>query len=802
MLIHYFKSAARNLWKNRLYSALNLSGLAIGMTAAMLIALWVQSELRFDSYHRRAENLWRIKTDLRINDTETWNWGSTPLRISELCTMVPGLSVTAQLMTPYGNQALLQHGPEYFEEENYGYVSANWFETFDYEFAEGDARGFGDHPNALLLTESLARKIFGNRSALGETLHLDSSEFTVHAVLRDPCPESSFRHNLLIPTEAWLRQGSNRENDSNWNNFNYTTFVELRPGSDPKKAGAQLTHLLKEAKQDSNITLHLGALTDLHFDTSLQNDHFDKGSRRTVAVFSFVGLLILLMAAINYMSLTTARAQTRAREAGIRKAVGSSRGQLFAQFLSESAVLAGAASLLALIFVQMALPWFSELAGRTFVLPWNNPLLWLLAGGVLTATILLAGMYPAVMLSGFQPVQVMRGSGGATRRNGARSVFRQSLVVVQFAISVALLICTIVIGRQWSYIQNKEMGYERAHIFSFEIGWRQFAQLGEVRSLSMLKSLEQTLGQSPGIAGVCSANGSPVHIESTHSGSVKFDGLPEDAEPSVSQLSADPDYADFFGLKMLQGRWFENGHAADANNVVLNETAARRLGLPKPWVGQRFSFHGRDGQVIGILRDFHFLPLHEQIAPLVAFNSPSWRGTFFIKTRAGQHAEAIASAEKAWKQWFPDRPFRFAFLDEAYNRMYHAEQQANLLFGVFAGIAVFIACLGLFGLATFVAVQRSKEIGIRKVLGASTPGIVALLTSDFLKLVLIAVVPAVPAAYYFMQRWLEDFAYRVELQWWMFAMAGLAATVIALLTVGAQSAKAALADPVKSLRSE
>ncbi|MBL7796136.1 MAG: ABC transporter permease [Saprospiraceae bacterium] len=802
MTFHYFKSAVRNLWKNRLYSALNLSGLAIGMTAAILIALWVQSELRFDGYHRHAENLWRIKTDLRINDSETWNWGSTPLRISELCAKVPGLSVTAQVMTPYGNHILLRRGPEYFEEENYGYVSANWFETFDYEFAEGDARGFGEHPNALLLTEGLARKIFGNRSALGQTLHLDSAEFTVHAVLRDPCPESSFRHNLLIPTEAWLRQGSNRENDSNWNNFNYTTFVELRHGTDPKKVGAQLTELLREAKQDSNITLHLGALSDLHFDTSLKDDNFDKGSRRTVAVFSFVGLLILLMAAINYMSLTTARAQTRAREAGIRKAVGGSRVQLFAQFLSESAVLAGSASLLALLLVQMSLPWFSELAGRTFVLPWSSPLLWLLAGGVLAATVLLAGVYPAVLLAGFQPVQVLRGLGGAMGRSGARSVFRQSLVVTQFAISVALLICTIVIGRQWSYIQDKEMGYEREHIFSFEIGWQQFAQLGEERSLNMLKTMKQTLSQAPGIAGVCNANGSPVHIESTHSGSVKFDGLPPDAEPAVSQLSADPEYADFFSLKMLEGRWFENGNAADVNNIVLNETAARGLGLHKPWVGQRFGFHGRDGQVIGIVRDFHFLPLHEKIAPLVAFNAPSWRGSFFIKARPGQHAEAIASAEKAWKQWFPERPFRFQFIDEAYNRMYHAEQQASLLFSLFAGIAIFIAGLGLFGLATFVALQRTKEIGIRKVLGASVAGIATLLAADFLKLVLVAVVLAVPPAYFFMQRWLEDFAYRIELQWWMFALAGLVATVIALATVGAQSAKAALADPIKSLRSE
>ncbi|MFN0013689.1 MAG: ABC transporter permease [Saprospiraceae bacterium] len=802
MILHNVTIAIRNLLKNRLYSVLNLSGLAIGMAAAMLIALWVQSELRFDAFHHRAENLWRIKTDLRINDSETWNWGSTPLRITELCAKVPGLSVTAQLMAPFGTQALLRHGPEYFEEENYGFVSTDWFDTFDYEFAEGNAHGFGDRPNTLMLTESLARKVFGNRSAIGETLHLDSAAFTVHAVLRDPCPESSLRHNLLLPIEAWLRQGTNRENDNSWNNFNYTTFVELRPGTAPEQVGSQLTELLAEAKQDSNITLHLGALTDLHFDTSLKSDNFEKGSRRTVAVFSFVGLLILLMAAINYVSLTTARAQTRAREAGIRKVVGSSRGQLFAQFLGESAVLAAGAGLLAIVFVQSALPWFSELAGRTFVLPWSSPLLWLLAGGMQAATVVLAGVYPAVLLAGFQPVQVLRDSGGSTGRRGARLVFRQSLVVAQFAISVALLICTIVIGRQWSFIQNKEMGYEREQVFTFQIGWRQFAELGEERGLAMQKTFKQTMLQSSAIAGVSSANDSPVYIESTHSGSVEFDGMPEGDKPTVSQLSADADFADLFGLKMLDGRWFEKGNAADANNVVLNETAALQLGLHKPWVGQRFGFHGRDGQVVGIVRDFHFLPLHEKIPPLVAFNAPSWRGTYFIKTRPGQHAAAITSAEKVWKQWFPERPFRFTFLDEDYNRMYHAEQQAQLLFNLFAGIAIFIACLGLFGLATFVAVQRTKEIGIRKVLGASMTSLASLLAADFMKLVLVAVVLAVPVAYFFMQHWLEDFAYRIELQWWMFVLAGLAATAIALATVGFQSIRASLANPVKALRSE
>jgi putative ABC transport system permease protein len=792
----------RNLLRNPLYTALNLSGLAIGMAATMLIALWVQNEFRFDAYHQRAANLWRVKADMKISPVETWNWGNTPLKITELCAQTPGV-VGAVQMRPFG-KAVVRRGGDLFEVEKIAYITQGWFSTFDYKFAEGSAAGFGERPNDLILTESLARKIFGDHRALGATLRVDSTEFVVHAVLRDPPATSSFRQNLLLPLEAWLSTGKNRENDAQWGNFNYGTFVELGPGTSPEAVSIQLTNLLTAARQDSNITLKLGSLTDIHFDQSIKDDSFDKGNRHAAAIFALIGLLILLMAAINYVNLSTARAQSRSREAGIRKMVGASRGQLFGQFLGESALLATAAGILALLMVQMALPWFSNLAGRTFTLPWDSPLSWILFGGTLGAVVLLAGVYPAILMTGFKPLEVLRGSGpgSSASGNGARSALRQSLVVAQFAISVTLLICTVVIGRQLSFIQNKDLGYERSHIFSFEIGWRQFHALGTARGKSMLSSLEQHLRQSSAIAAVTRANASPVLIENTHSGSVKFDGLAEDSKPTVSLLNADEHFADLFQIQLTEGRWFEAGSQRDADNVLLNETAARKLGLPQPWLGQRFGIHEREGRVIGVLRDFNFLPLQEAITPLVIYNSSDWRGNYFVKTLPGQSAQALAAAEAAWKQWFPERPFEYTFLDEDFNKMYQTEQRAGMLFILFAGIAIFIACLGLFGLVTFVASQRTKEIGIRKVLGASVAGITGLLAKDFLKLVIIAIVIASPIAYYFMQKWLADYAYHVEIQWWMFAVAGMAAVSIAFLTVCFQSIKAALANPVKSLRSE
>lgn len=801
MLSNSFKHTIRNLWNHRLYTSLNLLGLTIGMGAAMLIALWVQNELRFDRYHPQSENLYRINTDLQINDQEIWHWGNTPLKITDLCAQTPGISNAVQLLLPLGPKAVLVHQEELFEEEKFAYIGPGWFETFHYDFVEGDAANFGDDPHDLMLTKSLARKIFGTEKALGARLRMDSTEFVVHAVLQDPRPESSFRQNLLLPLKAWLRVGNNQQNSDSWSNFNFNTFVTLQPGVSAESCCAQLNTLFSNTTQRTNTTLRFGALTDLHFDNSIQNDVVDKGNRKAVGIFAFVGLLILLMAAINYVSLSTARAQIRAREAGIRKMVGAGKGQLFWMFLSESVVLASSAGLLALGLVHGALPWFSELTERNFVWEWSNPLPWILLGGTWLLTVIMAGIYPAVLMAGFQPLQVLRGSSkGAKGRT--RSIFRQSLVVAQFGISVALLICTLVIGQQRNYIQNKEMGYDRAQVFTFSINFRQFNALGPERSKSMLSAFEQTLGQSAAIVGMSRASENPVEIRATHSGSVRFDGLPESATPTVSKISVDEQFGKVFGLELADGRWFEQGRLNDENNVILNETAAQKLGLPQPWVGQRFSIHGQEGRVIGLVRDFHFLPLREAITPLVMFSGSNWRGNYFVKTQPGQSAQALAVAEKAWKQWFPDRPFKYTFLDDDFNRLYRAEQQAGILFNLFAGIAIFIACLGLFGLATFMATQRTKEIGIRKVLGATVLSITGLLAKDFLKLVLLAILISTPLAYYFMEKWLADFAYRIELQGWVFALAGAAAIALAFITVGFQSVRAALLNPVKNLRSE
>jgi len=794
------KHAFRNLWRNRLYSSLNITGLILGMASVMLIALWVQNELRYDRYHKRADGLWRVTTDLKVGGNETWHWGTTPLRLNELAEQIPGVISVSRILNHATNKLKLRRGGDLFQEEKYAYVDPKWFETFDYEFAEGSAAGFFEHPNQLMLTEQTALKIFGRHSALGATLNIDSTEYVVHAVLKNPRNESSFQQNILFPLNAYLNRGKNRENDLSWSNFNYSTFLELQPQADPKAVASQLTQLLAVAKQDSNITMNLIALKDLHFDQSIESDTFVKGNKKAVFIFGLIGLLILLMAAMNYVSLTTARAGMRARETGIHKVVGAGKWQLFLRYLSESAAVAFISGALAIVVVQLALPGFNHIADNHFSLQWDNPVFWGLAGGVLLSTLLLAGVYPALVLANFKPIGVLRAN--AQIKSGQKSLFRQGLVVAQFVVSVSLLICTIVIARQRDFILKSDMGYNREQVFSFQFDWSLTKRFGLEKARTVIKSMSDALRETATVTNVSLTDQLPMNIENTHSGSVKYEGMAPDAEPIVSQTAVDAEYAKLMGLKMAAGRWFEADNTNDKNNFVLNETALRKLGIKEPAVGQRFEIYGTKGQIIGVVRDFHFKPLTELISPLVLYHAPSYSSYFLVKAQPGKAKEAVAAAEKVWKSFVPDQPFEAVFLDDTFEKQYRREERAGLLFNIFAGIAIFISCLGLFGLATFMAVQRTKEIGVRKVLGASVTGLVALLTRDFIKLVLISIVIATPIARYAMQKWLADFAYRIELQWWMFALAGAAAISVAVMTVSVQSIKAALRNPVKSLRNE
>ena len=796
MWTNYFKMAVRSLWRNRLYSLLNLVGLAVGLAASVMILLWVQSELSFDSYHREADRTYRVTNTLDVGGDEPFVWSTSPLILGETAQReVPGIHRIAQTKLPF-EALVFRVGDSFLSEEKAAYVDSNWFAAFDYQFVAGDSKQALADPNSVVLTESKAQGWFGStEAALGKAVRLDSADLVVRAIVRDYPANSSFRYEVLLPVAAAIRRPKARQNDYSWGNFNYQLFLQLDEGVKPEKIGPQLTQLYYAYRKDSSATASLLPLREIHFNTSFQSDNLPKGNRQTVMTLGLIGLLILIIASINYVNLTTALTSRRAKEVGMKKIMGAGQGRMFAQFLGESVLLILLALILALGLIEYSLPYLNDFTDTHFVLDFGDSTLWLLLGGSVGLTVLLAGIYPSLLLASLKPVNVLKGENVLSTRNAG---FRQSLVVVQFAISLVLIVSTLVIYRQLSFALNQNPGYQRANIFSFQMP----PSLRGSQKVEAREYIKQSLGNFTGIAGVASANQSIVYVNSTHSGSLKWGGKPDDFTPTVSQFAVEPELQSVFDLKLTSGRWFRRDMKLDTANVVLNETAVKLLGLKPPVVGQWFEFQSRRGQIIGVTKDFHFKSFHEKIEPMVMFYDPTWHAQIFVKTSPGATTTALAETERIWKERFPETPLDYKFLDDSFEQLYKADRQAGQLFNVFSGIAILISCLGLFGLATFTAEQRTKEIGIRKVLGASVASIVALLSKDFVKLVLVAIVIASPIAWYAMNEWLADFAYKIDIGWWVFALAGGLAVGIALLTVSFQSVKAALMNPVESLRSE
>lgn len=520
-----------------------------------------------------------------------------------------------------------------------------------------------------------------------------------------------------------------------------------------------------------------------------------KGDRKTIAIFGLIGLLILAIACINYVNLATARASTRAKEVGVRKTVGAGRGELFAQFLVESALLILAATALAVFLADSALPLFNELSGKNFTggqLLQPNALR--VIAGTAVLALLLAGIYPALLLTRFNPVAVLKGQffnlGSPGKSGGA--LLRKTLVTGQFVFSLALIIGALIISRQMAFLRAAKLGYERENVFSIEF-------YGSTAAFDVIKT---TLEGKAGVAAVTMSDNNFVELGSQNGG-MDWEGKPAGKEMPIWQLGVETGLPEFFGLHLTEGRWFRpelNGW--DTTSFIINESAAREMGLADGASGKWVDFNGTKGVIAGVVKNFHFRSLHDAIEPLILYQNPDWSSVFYVKTQPGQTPDAIASAQAVFEKFNPGKVFKYNFLDETYDNLYKTEARVGTLFNLFAGLAVLISCLGLLGLATFAAQHRTKEIGIRKVLGASVVSVVGLLTKDFLILVVLSFAIASPLAWWAMHHWLQDFAYRIDMAWWMFAAAGVGALLLAFLTVGFQGVRAALANPVKALRSE
>jgi len=799
MFKNFFKITLRNLWKNKATGFINLFGLTIGMTAAVFIFLWIQNEISFDNYHQDKENIYRITNSIQVDKSSSWIWESSPMLLAETALKeIPEVQKVARLTSNAWGGPVITVNQKQFAEKTSAYVEKTWFNLFHYDFVAGSPVAFGGNPFSVILTESKAKKYFGEANAIGQVIRVDTVNYTVQGVIKDNPLNSSFQFDILLQMEGRLANPQNLREDKNWNNFGYISFIQLRPDADRAAVTAKLNNIIRKNRKNNNDTVSIFPLTEMYFESDLQSSDLPHGNKKTTYIFSLLGLLLLVTACINYVNLTTAKASLRAKEVSVRKIVGAYRAHLFFQFITESLVVSCLALGLTLLLIKACLPVFNTITEKEFHLSFTSFTIWKVLSGTLFFAIVLNGVYPAILLSSFKPLNVFRGKSVLKLRDGS---IRKGLVVFQFSLSMILIIGTIVIYRQLHYIQTSNPGYNVSQVLSLKLPYNAFGSLNDDAQKNFIAAMKHDLQSSPGIASVCTGSGEIVNVAGVSSGNADWDGHDSTFNPSIATLSVDEDFQKMFQLKMASGRWFKQGNE-DTHNYILNETAVSVLNIHQPVIGQRFTWGGDTGQVIGVVKDFHYKSMHEKIGPMVFFSNGGTGSFIFIKTTPGNIRQALTSAEAVWAKFIHDEPISYTFLDDSFNTLYKTDIKVSKLIFIFSAIAIIISALGLFGLAAFTAEQRTKEIGIRKVLGASVEQITILLSKDFLRLVAVAIVIASPVAWWIMNKWLQDFAYRISISAWIFIAAGLSALMVALISVSVQAIKAAVANPVNSLRSE
>jgi len=787
MLKNYFKIAWRNLFKNNFYSLINCLGLTVGLAVGILILLWVQDELSFDSFNRQAGNIYKLENRVGTGSSQQI-WTSTVAPISDFAKRELPEVKDAVRLTYNGAYTLFKYKDKIFNEENTSFTDPSLFTIFDFGLIQGNAAKPFPDDHSVIFTETAAKRYFGSENPLGKVITSNHISFTVSGIIKDIPENSSIKKDIFLPISllfkdrfAVNKDGKNMDGD--FIQFDFNTYLLLQSGKSIGSIADKLRNIhLRNKPDDTDITYILQALPEIHL---YKSDGADKGIEM-VRMFIIIALLILTIACINYVNLSTARSLLRSKEVSMRKIVGAARMQLFTQFLTETILLFSLATVLAVILMYLLMPAFNQISGKKLILDFTDYHIWQVIGVTIFGTLLASSIYPAMLLSSFEPLKALKGKVSG-RVNEA--VFRKVLVVVQFAVSVILIAGTFVISNQMKYIRSKGLGYDKTHVLSFYMrGIRKHYEAVKTDLLSQ-----------PGVSAVTRANNNVVMIGS-QTGDNAWDGKETGETLMLQQMSVDKDFIPFFKMKLQQGANF-TGSASDSLHFILNETAVKATRLKNP-IGKRFRLWKKEGTIIGVVKDFHFASMKQKIEPAIFQYDPQDMGLIYIKTTGKDAENAIDAAEKFWKQYNPDFPFTYAFLDDTFDSLYRSEQRTGFLFNIFASIAILISCLGLFGLAAYTAQVRTREIGVRKVLGSSMAGIIQLLAKDFIKLVIAGIVIAIPIAWYAMDKWLQDFAYRMEMQWWVFALAGLLALFVALLTVAFQSIKAALMNPVKSLKSE
>lgn len=788
MFLKNFKYAFRNLSRDKFYTLLNGSGLVIGIAAALLIFLWANDELSYDQHHQKGDRIYRLLANWSFGENKQLI-ATAPYPLAEAVEQVPEVEALTFMGQIWGT--VLKHGGKKFDVKETKLIHTEFLDIFDVSFLHGSASTALDQPTDVILTRSMAEQIYGTTDVLGQPLELvDQMELIVSAVIEDMPSNSHLQFKVLLPLEGNINKFYG-EGALHWGAFNYDCYMLLRPGVDVTSVDKKLSALIpvEEGEDEaSRTTFQLQALSEVYLGSeALKFSRAPRGDRSTIKTISIIGFLILIIACINYVNLTTARSAQRAKATGVRKIIGASRWQLFNQYLVEVVTLVVFAGLFAFGLASTGLDYFSALTAKTFTL---SQLLsstsLIIFSAILLATILLAGIHPALQLSSFKPLQAIRGTD--YKLFAGQNGLRKALVTAQFACSGALIIATLVMLQQMDFVRNQKLGYEKEQIFTFSAGGAD------------ARILRNELLKEPNISEVTIGNEMITNISNRYSG-YDFEGKDPDHNPFIYRMSVAGNFPDFFGLQLKEGRWFRPGER-DSASFILNETAVAVLGVEDP-IGKSMQFNGVDGQIVGVAKDFHFRSFHHPIEQLIFVQEYRWgMKRLYVKTNSETASKAIAVAQDVFQKMEPNGIFNYTFVDEAYDQLYKTEARSSTLLAIFAGIAILISCLGVLGLAAYTAERRRKEIGIRKVLGASISSIVALLSKEFLLLVALSLVLAIPLAWYFMQGWLEGFAYRISMGWGIFTLAGILSITIAFLTVGIQGLKAALANPIDAIRNE
>lgn len=807
MLRNYFKIAFRNLFRNKIFSIINITGLAIGIATCLMILLFIINELSYDSYNEKADRMVAVTFQGNIQGQKMNEGTVMPPVAQTLKVEFPEVEEATRLRN-YGMPRLII-GNKMFQEDAFAFVDSNFFQVFTLPLLEGNEQTSLQEPNSIVISKSLAHKYFGNEDPMGKVVRFKDDSHSVYKVtgVIKNMPVNSNFHFDLFASMASLPEAK----ENTWMSSNFHTYLVLRKKADYKKLEAKLPLLVQKyigpqmqqamgitltefRKNGNDLSFHLKPITEIHLDPDFPNEMSVPGDKRTVYIFGAIAVFMLFIASINFMNLSTAGASKRSREVGIRKVLGSRRMELIRQFLLESLILSAIALVLALVIIYFSLPAFNKYTGQNLEFNFSNNFL-LLPGLFLFIlfTGLLSGSYPAFYLSSFNPVKVLKGKFIASGK-GIR--LRSGLVVFQFFISLMLIVCTLVVFKQLFFMQHKDVGYNKDQVMVIPNCW----MLGSNQQL-----FYDQLKVDPRVASVSRSSFLPAGPSDNNNFFVSPEQNPEQLIKTL-RYEVDENYLSTLGIKLITGRNFSPSFHTDSSAVLLNETAARAFGWNDSAVGHSIYTSLKNGDkktyhVIGLVKDFNFRSLHELISPLVMTLAPS-QSTLIAKLKTKDIAELTKLLAKRWSKSGAEDPFTYSFLDDRFSATYKTEEKTGMLLGLFAGLTIFVACLGLFGLAMFTAHQRSKEIGIRKVLGASVVQVTNMLSREFLRLVLVACVFAFPLSYLVMHKWLQDFAYRTAISWWIFGLASVSAIFIALITVSSQAIKAATSNPVKSLKAE